>query len=515
MILPETSRVLVLDFGSQYTQLIARRIREAHIYCEIQSYNYPIEEIRKFNPGGIILSGGPSSVYAESAPKPDPEIFKLGIPILGICYGMQLIVTHFGGEVTSTEKREFGKAEIEFEKDEPLFATIHFPMPVWMSHCDHVAKLPAGFRSIAHTANSPVAALSSKDGKIVALQFHPEVTHTPEGNKLIENFLYQTCNLTPTWTMASFAEEAIQKIREQVGDQRVICALSGGVDSSVVAVLIHKAIGDKLTCIFVNNGLLRKGEPQKIERVFTHTFHIPLISVNAEERFLKKLRGITDPEAKRKIIGNEFIAVFDEEANRLKKIEFLAQGTLYPDVIESISFKGPSALIKSHHNVGGLPEKMGLKLVEPLRELFKDEVRELGKALGIPQDVTSRQPFPGPGLGIRIIGEVTKERLEILRNADDVMMQEVKRSGWYTKVWQTFCILLPVKTVGVMGDERTYENVVALRAVESLDGMTADWAKLPYDILSCISNRIINEVKGINRVVLDISSKPPATIEWE
>ncbi|MDP2599493.1 MAG: glutamine-hydrolyzing GMP synthase [Deltaproteobacteria bacterium] len=515
MISPETSRVLVLDFGSQYTQLIARRIREAHVYCEIQSYNYPIEEIRKFNPGGIILSGGPSSVYAETAPKPNPAIFNLGVPILGICYGMQLIVKHFGGEVASAEKREFGKAEIEFERREPLFETITHPMPVWMSHCDHVTKLPDGFQSVAHTANSPLAALASKNRKIFGLQFHPEVTHTPEGNKLIENFLYQICGLSPTWTMASFAEEVIQKIRDQVGDQRVICALSGGVDSSVVAVLIHKAIGDKLTCIFVNNGLLRKEEPAKVDRVFTHTFRIPLISVNAEERFLKKLRGVTDPEAKRKIIGNEFVAVFDEEASRLKKIEFLAQGTLYPDVIESISFKGPAAVIKSHHNVGGLPEKMGLKLVEPLRELFKDEVRELGRALGIPQEVTGRQPFPGPGLGIRIIGEVTKERLEILRNADELMMQEVKASGWYGKVWQTFCILLPVKTVGVMGDERTYENVIALRAVESLDGMTADWTKLPYDLLGRISNRIINEVKGINRVVFDISSKPPATIEWE
>ena len=515
MIAPETSRVLVLDFGSQYTQLIARRIREAHVYCEIQSFNYPIEEIRKFKPGGIILSGGPASVYAETAPKPDPEIFNLDVPILGICYGMQLIVKHFGGEVVSAEKREFGKAEIEFERREPLFETIGFPMQVWMSHCARVTRLPKGFQPIAHTANSPLAAVASEDRKIFGLQFHPEVTHTPEGNKLIENFLYQICGLSPTWTMASFAEEAIQKIRDQIGDQRVICALSGGVDSSVVAVLIHKAIGDKLTCIFVNNGLLRKDEPAKVERVFTHTFHIPLISVNAEERFLKKLRSVTDPEAKRKIIGNEFVAVFDEEASRLKKIEFLAQGTLYPDVIESISFRGPAAVIKSHHNVGGLPEKMGLKLVEPLRELFKDEVRELGSALGIPQDITGRQPFPGPGLGIRIIGEVTKERLEILRNADEVMMQEVKRSGWYGKVWQTFCILLPVKTVGVMGDERTYENVIALRAVESLDGMTADWAKLPYDLLGHISNRIINEVKGINRVVFDISSKPPATIEWE
>ncbi|OGQ05321.1 MAG: glutamine-hydrolyzing GMP synthase [Deltaproteobacteria bacterium RIFCSPLOWO2_12_FULL_44_12] len=515
MISPETSRVLVLDFGSQYTQLIARRIREAHIYCEIQSYNYSLENIRKFNPGGIILSGGPASVWASDSPKPDPQIYKLGIPILGICYGMQLIVQAFGGEVAPTEKREFGRANIEFDSKESLFKGISSPMPVWMSHCDYITKLPHGFHSIAHTDNSPVAALASPDHKIFGLQFHPEVTHTPEGTKLIGNFLYQVCALSPTWTMASFSEEAIEKIRKQVGNERVICALSGGVDSSVVAVLIHKAIGDRLTCIFVNNGLLRKDEPAKIDRVFQDTFHIPLISVNSEERFLKKLRGVTDPEAKRKIIGQEFIAVFDDEATKLKGIKFLAQGTLYPDVIESVSFKGPAAVIKSHHNVGALPEKMGLALVEPLRELFKDEVRELGSALGISHEITGRQPFPGPGLGIRIIGEITKERLEILRNADEVMMQEIKRSGWYNKVWQTFCILLPIKTVGVMGDERTYENVVALRAVESLDGMTADWAKLPYDLLERISNRVINEVKGINRVVLDISSKPPATIEWE
>ena len=511
----ESSRVLVLDFGSQYTQLIARRIREAHVYCEIESYNCPMEKIRKFNPGGIILSGGPASVWSDKAPKPDPEIFKLGVPILGICYGMQLIVQAFGGDVSSADKREFGRAILQCDAKEPLFQNIDPAMSVWMSHCDHVTRLPNGFHAIARSANSPVAALADSEHHIYGLQFHPEVTHTPDGTKLIHNFLYQICKLTPTWTMTSFAEEVIQKIRTQVGQQRVICALSGGVDSSVVAVLMHKAIGDRLTCIFVNNGLLRKDEVAKIEKVFTHTFHIPLIVVDAEERFLKKLRGVFDPEAKRKIIGNEFVAVFDQEANRLKGIEFLAQGTLYPDVIESISFKGPAAVIKSHHNVGGLPEKMGLKLVEPLRELFKDEVRELGSALGIPPEVTGRQPFPGPGLGIRIIGEVTKERLEVLRNADEVMMQEIKKSGLYNKVWQTFCILLPIKTVGVMGDERTYENVVAFRAVESLDGMTADWAKLPYDLLATISNRIINEVKGINRVVFDISSKPPATIEWE
>lgn len=515
MVSPEASRILILDFGSQYTQLIARRIREAHVYCEIESYHYPIEKIRQFGPGGIILSGGPASVFADKAPKPNPEIFHLGVPMLGICYGMQLLVQAVGGEVAPADKREFGRAEISYQPGDPLFQGLGNPMPVWMSHCDRVQKLPEGFQTVAQTENSPIAAFCDRRHKMYGLQFHPEVSHTPEGPELIENFLFQICNMKPSWTMESYAQKAIEEVRTQVGNGKVICALSGGVDSSVVAVLVHKAIGDRLICIFVNNGLLRQEEAQKVERVFTHTFHIPLVSVDASERFLRKLRGVIDPEAKRKIIGNEFFAVFDEEARRIKEVKYLAQGTLYPDVIESISFKGPSAVIKSHHNVGGLPEKMGLALVEPLRELFKDEVRELGRALGIPPEVTGRQPFPGPGLAIRIIGEVTPERLGVLRHADDVMMQEVKRAGLYDKVWQTFCILLPVKTVGVMGDERTYENVVAFRAVESLDGMTADWARLPYDLLAKISNRIINEVKGVNRVVLDISSKPPATIEWE
>lgn len=519
MLTPESSRILILDFGSQYTQLIARRVREAHVYCEIQSFDYPIEAIRKFNPGGIILSGGPASVFAPNAPKAHPEVFHLKgasgtLPILGICYGMQLLVQAFGGQVQASDKREFGRAQITHEANDPLFQTVSNPMPVWMSHCDRVTELPAGFRSVAQTENSPIAAFCDPLHRIYGLQFHPEVSHTPEGRTLIKNFL-QICQLKPTWTMESYAEKAVAEIQNQVGKGKVICALSGGVDSSVVAVLVHKAIGNRLTCIFVDNGLLRKGEAAKVEKVFTHTFGIPLIAIDAEARFLKKLRGVVDPEAKRKIIGNEFFAVFDEEARRIQEVEFLAQGTLYPDVIESISFKGPSAVIKSHHNVGGLPEKMGLKLVEPLRELFKDEVRELGRAIGIPSEVTNRQPFPGPGLAIRILGEVTPERLRMLRDADDVMMQEIKQAGWYEKVWQTFCILLPVKTVGVMGDERTYENVVAFRAVESLDGMTADWARLPEDLLARISNRIINEVKGVNRVVLDISSKPPATIEWE
>lgn len=515
MTAPESSRVLVLDFGSQYTQLIARRVRESRVYCEIQSYHYPIQKIKEFNPGGIILSGGPASVLAANAPKPDPEIFNLGIPILGICYGMQVITQHFDGNVEPAQEREFGRSAIELAQENPLFLGLGKEIQVWMSHCDRIEKLPVGFETIGKTANAPVAAIANRSKKIYALQFHPEVTHTPEGTRIIGNFLFQVCGLHSTWTMASFAEEAVKRIQDQVGNERVILALSGGVDSSVAAFLIYKAIGDRLTCIFVDNGLLRKGEVAKVERVFKNTFKMPLVVVDASDRFLKKLRGVTDPESKRKIIGNEFVSVFDKEASRLDDIKFLAQGTLYPDVIESISFKGPSAVIKSHHNVGGLPEKMGLKLVEPLRELFKDEVRDLGKVLGIPCDVIGRQPFPGPGLAIRIIGEVNKERLKMLREADDVMMQEIKKSGWYEKVWQTFCILLPVKTVGVMGDERTYEHVVAIRAVDSLDGMTADWVHLPYSLLGTISNRIINEVQGINRVVLDISSKPPATIEWE
>lgn len=512
---PESNRILVLDFGSQYTQLIARRVRESQVYCEIQSYNYSIESIKKFAPQGIILSGGPASVLAADAPHISDEIFKLGIPILGICYGMQIIVHSLGGEVQPAAEREFGRASIEPDLEDPLFDTINSVTDVWMSHGDHITVLPPGFCSIAKSKNSPIAACVNEQKSIYALQFHPEVTHSVEGRTIIDNFLFRVCKLRPSWNMASFATEAIARIRDQVGEGRVICGLSGGVDSAVAAVLIHKAIGDRLTCIFVNNGLLRKNEVTKVQRIFSERLGLSLVTVDAEKRFLKKLRGVIDPEAKRKIIGNEFVAVFDEEARKLGGAEFLAQGTLYPDVIESISFKGPSAVIKSHHNVGGLPEKMGLQLVEPLRELFKDEVRLLGRELGISDEIIGRHPFPGPGLGIRILDEITAERLSVLRSADDILMQEVKRCGWYDKVWQIFCVLLPVKTVGVMGDERTYENVVAIRAVESLDGMTADWVRLPYELLGIISNRIINEVRGVNRVVLDISSKPPATIEWE
>jgi len=509
-------RILILDFGSQYTQLIARRVREQHVYCEIHPCTISADEVRKFRPLGIILSGGPASVSSEDSPSLSPEVMQLGVPVLGICYGLQAIAHVAGGKVANADHREFGKALLHAEESHVLFRGIReWPMPVWMSHGDRVEKLPAGYRAIAKSNNSPIAAMANSANTVVGLQFHPEVTHTPEGSKIIANFLFEICKVKPTWTMHSFIEHETRAIKEKVGDAQVICGLSGGVDSSVAAVLIHKAIGDKLKCIFVDNGVLRKGERDKVERVFRDSFHIDLDVVDASERFLSKLKGVVDPEKKRKIIGNEFIAVFDDEAKKLKGVKFLAQGTLYPDVIESVSFKGPSATIKSHHNVGGLPEKMGLKLIEPFRELFKDEVREVGRELGLPDEIVQRQPFPGPGLAVRIVGEVTPERLRVLRDADDVMMQEIKKGGWYTRVWQSFCVLLPVKTVGVMGDERTYENVIAIRCVQSTDGMTADWVHLPYQLLGIISNRIINEVKGVNRVVYDISSKPPATIEWE
>ena len=512
----DTNRILILDFGSQYTQLIARRIREAHVYCEIQPCNWPIERIREFSARGIILSGSPSSVTDAASPRLDPEILEVGVPVLGICYGLQSIASVCGGRVAGSGKREYGRAHINAEESHELFAGIHeWPMPVWMSHGDKVEELPPGFRAIARSANSPVAAMASADGRILGIQFHPEVTHTPEGRVLLENFAFRICGCKPTWTMASFIETQVREIRERVGEDKIILGLSGGVDSSVAAVLIHRAVGDKLTCIFVDNGLLRKNEVAKVERVFRDSFHINLDVVDSSARFLEKLHGVEDPEKKRKIIGNEFIAVFEDEAKRIPGAKYLAQGTLYPDVIESVSFRGPSAVIKSHHNVGGLPERMGFKLVEPFRELFKDEVREVGRELGLPDEIVERQPFPGPGLAVRIVGAVTPERLRVLRDADEIMMQELKSAGWYGKTWQTFCVLLPVKSVGVMGDERTYENVCAVRSVTSTDGMTADWAQLPYDLLGRISGRIINEVRGINRVVYDISSKPPATIEWE
>ncbi|HWR89292.1 MAG TPA: glutamine-hydrolyzing GMP synthase [Dissulfurispiraceae bacterium] len=508
-------KILVLDFGSQYTQLIARRVRESKVYSEIYPFNAPIAKIRDFSPKGIILSGGPSSVYEEGAPAPDPAIFDLGIPVLGICYGMQLMAHYLGGEVARAAKREYGRAELSVDSDADLLWGLSQRTRVWMSHGDRIERLPEGFTVIGHTDNSPIAAIARRDRKFFALQFHPEVIHTDEGTRILHNFIFDICGCEATWEMSSFIASSLSDIQSAVGDRKVICALSGGVDSSVVAVLVHRAIGDRLTCIFVDNGLLRLGESDKVRKTFQDHFHIRLVYVDARDRFLARLRGVSDPEKKRKIIGNEFIAVFEEEARKIEGVDFLAQGTLYPDVIESVSFKGPSAVIKSHHNVGGLPEVMKLRLVEPLRELFKDEVRILGEELGLPEEICWRHPFPGPGLAIRCIGDITAEKLDILRLADAIVLEEIKAAGLYRSVWQAFAVLLPVKTVGVMGDERTYERAVAVRAVTSQDGMTADWAKLPYDVLGSMSNRIINEVKGVNRVVFDISSKPPGTIEWE
>lgn len=509
------NRILVLDFGSQYTQLIARRIREGKVYSEIVPFNAPIEKIKAFAPRGIVLSGGPSSVYGKDAPVPDGELFELGVPVLGICYGMQLMAYMLGGKVAKARKREYGKAELAVDDDSDLLAGIPRKNVVWMSHGDRIEKTPKGFRGIAHTANSPVAAMSDRERRFYALQFHPEVVHTVNGTRILGNFISKICGCRPTWTMKSFIETAKKEIREKTDGQKVVCGISGGVDSAVTAVLVHEAIGDDLTCIFVDNGLLRAGESKKVEDTLRRCFHMKIRCVDASARFLSKLKGVVDPERKRKIIGNEFIHVFEAEAMKIRNVGFLAQGTLYPDVIESTSFKGPSATIKSHHNVGGLLKKMKLKLVEPLRELFKDEVRLLGKELGMPDEVIYRQPFPGPGLAIRCIGDITEERLVILRKADTIVMEEIKASGLYNKVWQAFAVLLPVKSVGVMGDSRTYDNVIAVRCVESVDGMTADWARLPYDVMGRISGRIINEVKGVNRVVYDITSKPPGTIEWE
>jgi len=507
--------VLVLDFGSQYTQLIARRVRELGVYCEIVFPNLKASEVRGLKPKALILSGGPSSVYDTHAPRCDPEIFSLGVPILGICYGIQLLAQELGGRVQRSPRREYGQAELLLDRRAKLFQGLPSRMKVWMSHGDSLVEPPMGFEVLAHTANSPLAAVAHEAKKIYGVQFHPEVVHTPKGREILRNFLFRVALCKGDWSMESFIEQATRDIRKKVRKGRVLCGLSGGVDSSVVAALLLRAIGRNTVPVFVDNGLLRKDEARDVERAFGKHLQADLHVVDAQKIFLSRLAGVKDPERKRKIIGETFIRVFEREARNLGKFDFLAQGTLYPDVIESISFKGPSATIKSHHNVGGLPERMHLKLLEPLRELFKDEVRVLGRKLGLLPEIVERQPFPGPGLAVRILGEVTKERLHLLREADAVVMKEIRKAGLYRKLWQAFAVLLPVKSVGVMGDERTYENVVALRAVTSEDAMTADWAPLPYPVLGRISNRIINEVKGVNRVVYDISSKPPATIEWE
>ena len=509
-------KILILDFGSQYTQNIARKVRECQVYCEIHPCTLPFDKIKDFNAKGIILSGGPASVLEKDSLLCDRRLFELGTPILGICYGMQLITHVLGGRVDPSSHREFGRAELMLKEFSHLFEGVNNNSTVWMSHGDRITKLPDGFKGIAFTGNSPLAAIENPVAQIYGLQFHPEVVHTADGEKILNNFLFKICQCAKNWKMDSLVDFMINDIQSKVGNSKVVCGLSGGGDSSVVAVLIHKAIGDNLYCLFIDNGLLRFGEKEKVENTFRDNFNINLDVIDASEKFQKKLRGITDPEQKRKSIGNTFIEVFEEEAKRLGNFTFLAQGTLYPDVIESVSFKGgPSAVIKSHHNVGGLPEKMQLKLLEPFRELFKDEVRALGREMGISDEIINRQPFPGPGLAIRILGDVTSERLDTLCTADKIILQEVKATGLYNDLWQSFAVLLPVKTVGVMGDARTYENVIAIRAVTSTDGMTADWAHLPYELLGKLSNRIINEVHGVNRVVYDISSKPPGTIEWE
>jgi GMP synthase (glutamine-hydrolysing) len=513
--------ILILDFGAQYAQLIARRVREQRVYSEIHPFNLPLERIRAMAPAGIILSGGPSSVYDAGAPRVSPELFELGIPILGICYGVQLASLLLGGQVEPAEHREYGRAVVEVSAPSSLLAGFEpgEELAVWMSHGDRVETLPEGFTRVGTSPSCPFAVVEAPSRRFWGVQFHPEVAHTPRGSEIIGNFLFRICGCDPTWTMPNFVEEAVRAVRAKVdarpGQGRVICGLSGGVDSSVAAALVHRAVGDRLTCIFVDNGLLRAGETAQVETLFRGAFKVNLITVDASERFLTALAGVSDPEQKRKIIGREFIAVFEEQARALGGAEFLVQGTLYPDVIESVSHKGPSATIKSHHNVGGLPETMRLTLVEPLRELFKDEVRALGYELGLPRHVLWRQPFPGPGLAVRVLGPVTRERCDVLRAADTIIDEEIRAAGLYESIWQSFGVLLPVQTVGVMGDERTYANVLALRAVHSKDGMTADWVPLPYEVLGTISSRIVNEVRGVNRVVYDISSKPPATIEWE
>jgi GMP synthase (glutamine-hydrolysing) len=535
---PAHSRILILDFGSQYTQVIARRIRELQVYSEIVPFNISAPEVVDLAPNGIILSGGPASVYEKGAPQIDPKIFTLGIPALGICYGLMQMAHHLGGQVVFSGRREYGAGMLQITNSSQLFDGLGPQLDVWNSHGDEVTALPKGFRAAARTEGCDFAAVEDPERKLYGLQFHPEVAHTPRGKEILQNFVYHICHCSMDWTMGSFIEEACKRVRQQVGEAKVVLGLSGGVDSSVTAALLHKAIGDQLTCIFVNNGLLRAREEEVVQRVFGENFHVRLKYVDASKSFLSKLRDVTDPEQKRKIIGNEFIKVFqhateellaEDRQNGTDKLaaaspsrgghggyKFLAQGTLYPDVIESVSIGGnPAQVIKTHHNVGGLPEKMHFELVEPLRQLFKDEVRQAGLQLGLPKEIVYRQPFPGPGLAVRIIGEVTPERLSILRAADTIVQSEMESADWYYKVWQSFAVLLPVQTVGVMGDQRTYENTIALRIVESQDGMTADWVRVPYELLARISSRISNEVKGVNRVVYDISSKPPSTIEWE
>jgi GMP synthase (glutamine-hydrolysing) len=508
--------ILIIDFGSQYNQLIARRVRENHVYCQIEPPTIRARAIRRLDPEGIILSGGPSSIYEKNSPKIDPEVFKLGIPILGICYGMQFMVDALGGSVKRAGKREYGFAELNIKSRSGIFEGLHQKTQCWMSHGDSIQRLPGGFRVSASTDNTAVAAAVHRHRRLIGVQFHPEVAHTPMGKKMLQNFLFGVCGCKRSWSMKSFAKEAVESIRQTVGDKKVILGLSGGVDSSVTAMLLHKSIHNQLTCIFVDNGLLRKDEAGKLKQTLRHHLNINIRFVNARSRFLIALARVTDPEKKRKIIGRVFMEVFEAEAKKIKGAEYLAQGTLYPDVIESISaFGGPTAVIKSHHNVGGLPKNMKLKLIEPLRYLFKDEVRLLGRELGLPDDLVWRQPFPGPGLAVRVLGEVTPGRLRILRDVDELLLEEIKNAGYYRKLWQSFAVLLPLKSVGVMGDQRTYENIIAIRAVNSKDAMTADWAKLPHNLLGKISNRIINEVDGVNRVVYDISSKPPSTIEWE
>ncbi len=508
--------ILIIDFGSQYNQLIARRVRESHVYCRIEPPGIDLDLVRKINPEGIILSGGPSSIYEATSPKMDPAVFQLDIPVLGICYGMQFMVDALGGSVKKAGKREYGLAALTITDREPLFRALEPTTPCWMSHGDSIAQLPPGFSVTATTANTPVAAAQDVQRRLYGLQFHPEVAHTPRGKNILRAFLFDVCGCRRTWTMKSFAADAVAEIRATVGPKKVILGLSGGVDSSVAALLLQRAVGRQLTCIFVDNGLLRLDEAEKLKTLFKEHLQITIRFVSAGKKFLDALKGVTDPEKKRKIIGRVFMEVFEAEALKITDAEFLGQGTLYPDVIESVSaFGGPSAVIKSHHNVGGLPKKMKLKLVEPLRYLFKDEVRQLGKTLGLPEAMIWRQPFPGPGLAIRVIGEVTASRLRLLREVDAVLLEEIRSSGYYRKLWQSFAVLLPLKSVGIMGDQRTYENIVAIRAVTSKDAMTADWARLPHRLLGTISNRIINEIRGVNRVVYDISSKPPSTIEWE